>query len=137
MRRFIVAVVTAAVLLGMGSTGAAQGHHAKLLVGKWEGDIQMARGRTSPNRTLIIKSVGEGEGTVSVEGQYGTTGQTLRRMEGILETSGGRAVLRFNTSAGSSVVLQLHGEKDLIGTIDFRGTSQRLQDHPMRLKKVE
>jgi hypothetical protein len=38
--------------------------------------------------------------------------------------------------AGANVVLHLHGEKDLIGTINFRGSGQAW-DLPMRLKKVE
>jgi hypothetical protein len=137
MRQFIVAVLAAAALLGIGSTGGAQAQYAKLMIGKWEGDIQMARGRSSPDRTLIIESVGEGEGPVPVKGQYGITGQKLGRMQGTLETAGGQALLRFTTGAGSNVVLRLHGERDLIGTIDFPGTSQRAQDHPMRLKKME
>jgi hypothetical protein len=128
----ITAVLAAAVLLGLASA-AVQAQDAKILVGKWQGDIQQARGRTNSERTLIIETVGEGG---SVKGKYGI-GDKLGSMQGTAESSGGQILLRFTTSAGSSVLLRLHDERDLIGTIHFRGTGQTLQDIPMRLKKME
>ncbi len=139
MRLFVmVTMLAAATLLETVSAGGAQAQPAKSLVGKWEGDIQQPRTRLSSDRTLIIESVGEGEGTVPVKGKYGITGQAPVPMEGaLLEMTGGKASLRFTTVTGTTVVLQLHGEKDLMGTVKFRGTGPGLQEHPIRLKKVE
>jgi len=130
-------IVLAAVLLFAAGIGHAETEYAKVLTGKWEGDIQMARGRTSPDRTLIIESVGEGEAPLAVKGTFGITGQQPGPIQGTLETSGGQPLLRFKTATGSDVVLRLQGEKDLTGTIRPTGTGQRLQDLPIRLKKVE
>lgn len=63
--------------------------------------------RSNPSGTLIIESVGEGEGALAVKGKYGSTGQNLSRINGTLETSGGQARLRFTTSANANVVLDL------------------------------
>ncbi|HUG37963.1 MAG TPA: hypothetical protein VML54_13485 [Candidatus Limnocylindrales bacterium] len=135
MRLFILVMLGAATLFGTASTGGAQPQYAKALIGKWAGDIQQSSLRVSPDRTLIIESVADGEGTVPFKGRFGVTGQGLGRMEGTLEIAGGQ--LRFTTNAGAKVVLQLSGEKDLTGTIEFRGTGEGIQQRPMRLRKVE
>ena len=134
--RSMAALFTVSVLL-VAWTAQAQPDYAKVLVGKWEGDVREPRSRTPPDRTLVIRSIGKSDGPLPVKAQYGVTGGKLNRLEGTLDTSGARPVLRLTTSGGSTIVLRLHDEKSLIGTIDYPGTGQQLQEHPLRLKKVE
>lgn len=141
MMRFNLAALTVIALLGTGSTIAAQTQHSEVLVGKWEGEERFQSSprersgnerRSNPYRTLIIESVGEGEGARPVKGQYGMTGTNLGRINGTLETSAGQARLQF-TIDGANVVLDLQGDKDLIGTVALSAARGRY----MRLKKVE
>ena len=130
--RFAVLVTLLTTVL-VGSSVGAQTPPAQALIGKWEGQIRFQSSRANPGRTLIIESVGSGEGTVPVRGRYGVTGQNLGRMQGTLEIADGRPRLRFTTGANSTVVLELQGDKDLVGTIGLSGEG----DREMRLKKVE
>lgn len=131
MRRLGLAVLTI-VLCGTCSSAGAQTSYSKVLVGKWEGRAHFPASRDNPNRTLIIESVGAGDGPLTVKGKYGITGQGMGPMNGTLETADGKAKLRF-TSLNSHVVLELEGDKDLVGTLAILGGLPR----DMRLKKVE
>jgi hypothetical protein len=133
MPRFNLALLMVIAMLGIGSSVAAQPRYSQVLVGKWEGELRLQSSRSNPARTLIIESVGEGDVAIAVKGKYGTTGNNLGRITATLETSGGQARLRFTTSANSNVVLDLQGDRDLVGTITLSGGEAR----DMRLKKVE
>jgi hypothetical protein len=128
-----MAVLAATVFLGTAQLTGAQAQYSKVLIGKWEGDVRLQSSRDNPARTLIVESVGEGEAALAVKGKYGITGRNLSGINGTLETAGGQARLRFTTSANSNVVLELQGDKDLVGIIDLPGVPGRA----MRLKKVE
>jgi len=133
MRRVHLAVLTATVLLAMGATIGAQARYSQVLVGKWEGTVRFPAVRDNPGRTLIVDSVSEGDGPLTVKGKFGPTGQGLSAITGTLETSGGPPRLLFTSGGNFPVVLELHGDRDLVGTMTILGGMPR----EMRLKKVD
>ena len=143
MKGKLLTVLVAAMLgisLGMPS-GWAQGDLAKALVGKWEGEVQWARGAGSatgdPNRTLIIESVEQKDGKWVATGRYGVTGKGLGKVEIEVEESGGRPVIRFVTAGPSTVRLSLVGAKDLTGTMTITGASRQGNERQMKLEKKD
>jgi hypothetical protein len=118
----------------------AQGDLAKSLVGKWEGELQLAGGATGdPNRTLIIESVTQKDGTWVAAGRFGITGQGLGKVEIEVTDSSGRPFIRFVTGASSTVRLSLTGARELTGATTFSGASNtgRGNDRALRLEKKD
>jgi hypothetical protein len=118
----------------------AQGDLTKSLVGKWEGQIELASGVTgNPNRTLIIESVTQKDGTWMAAGRFGITGQGLGKVDIEVSESGGRPFIRFVTGAPSTVRLSLTGARELTGATTFSGASNtgRGNDRALRLEKKD
>ena len=118
----------------------AQGDLAKSLVGKWEGELELAGGVTgNPNRTLIIESVTQKDGNWVGTGRFGITGQGLGKVEIEISESSGRPFIRFVTGAASTVRLSLTGPRDLTGATTFSGASNtgRGNDRALRLEKKD
>jgi len=129
--------IIAAFLIVLTSIGVldAQGDLAKVLVGKWEGQLDVS-GLTGvgfpPERTLIIESVRGESGEWVVEGKYGVTGRRLFPVNVGVETVGSEIILRFVTAENARVKLTLLKEKYLDGQVersDFR------RPIPIRLEK--
>ena len=129
--------IIAAFLIVLTSIGVldAQGDLAKVLVGKWEGQLDVS-GLTGvgfpPERTLIIESVRGESGEWVVEAKFGVTGRRLVPVNVGVETVGSEIILRFVTADNSRVKLTLLKEKYLDGQVersDFR------RPIPIRLEK--
>ena len=107
----------------------------KILVGKWEGQIQVSRTVSPfPDRTLAIKSVREQEGKWLVEARFGVTGRRLEPVDVTLKVVGEELTLHFRTSAGADVKLSLYKKEYLDGFYLFPGAGA---ERPIRLKKAE
>ena len=122
------------------SSGFGQVDLAKALVGKWEGELELASGVTgNPNRTLIIESVTQRDGNWVGTGRFGITGQGLGKVEIEISDSGGRPFIRFVTGAPSTVRLQLTGARELTGATTFSGASNtgRGNDRALKLEKKD
>jgi hypothetical protein len=144
MRRSTVVMLAFAVTSSFFpmSSSDAQLDVAKILVGKWEGDIQTRGMAGDPNRTLIIDTVAEREGGWAVKAQYGVTGGKLSHIDATLDKAGDQFLLKFVVGAQSkaNVSLRLHDDKHLVGTYTLSGgsrTHQRERDQVFRLEKVE
>jgi hypothetical protein len=143
-----------AVLVVVFSTSAvseAQLDVAKVLVGKWDGDVQMASG-TYP-RTLVIKSVESDGGGLLAVAEYGGTGSGYAGAAGgytapdvrvlpvaiNVQSFGNDVLLRFPTIEGWTVDLTLYKDQHhLFGNVRIpvsRGGAWPI--NPVRLTKVE
>jgi hypothetical protein len=120
----------------------------KVLVGKWEGELERPKGHTGQHpkafrhsteqpqdaRTLVIQEVREEDGKwVVTKAQYGITGKKLSRVDVTLDVRDNEVTLQFETGAGSQVKLKLTGENALVGTLAI----PRQGITSMELKKVE
>jgi hypothetical protein len=147
-------VLLLAVLLVVFSTSVfseAQLDVAKALVGKWDGDVQMASG-TYP-RALVIKSVESDGGGLLAVAEYGGTGSGYAGAAGgytapdvrvlpvaiNVQSFGNDVLLRFPTIEGWTVELSLYkDQRHLFGNVRIpisRGGAWPI--NPMRLTKVE
>ena len=133
-RALLVAVLVLASLIHVAGVAVAQTDLEKALIGKWEGDVQVAR---EQGRTLIIRSVSQQDGKWIAEGRYGITGKGMGPVKIDVDTSGGRPSLRFTTGANSTVRLNLIGERSLVGTMTLTGAQQQSPDRNLKLDKVE
>ena len=137
MVRFYPAIFGLHFFLLSGATLTfAQVDPAKALVGRWEGQVQVAK---QMERTLTINSVkAKGEGEWVARGRYAITGMESE------ETTGGQAMsvslinneiyLEFITgNARNPVKLKLIGENKLEGTTDFGG---KVRERKTVLEKV-
>ena len=135
--RFYLAIVALHVLLVSGATLTfAQVDPTKVLVGRWEGQVQVA---SQMGRTLTINSVkAKGEGEWVARGYYNIAGMESK------ETTGGQAMsvsskdneiyIEFVTgNANNPVKLKLVGENKLEGTTDFGG---KVRERKTVLEKV-
>jgi len=125
------------VLLGLGGLSAwAQLDPTKVLVGKYEGHVQMTR---NSERTLIIESVTPKDGGWVAEGRFGSTGEKLGRRSIQVSQQGGDIILEFVTSmkTPNPVRLKLVGERKLEGTINVVGGFQGTRNAGFKLEKVE
>lgn len=127
------------LLLGLliGTVSEAQTDPGKSLIGKWEGEVQLAGAGGDRNRTLIIQSVGEKDGKLVAEGRYGVTGKGLGKVQIEVSTSGKWPSIRFVTGANSTVRLDLIDEKSMTGKMTLAGASQHGSDRAMNLKRVD
>jgi hypothetical protein len=144
-----VFVTALAVLLALAFVPSqAQTDLSKVLIGKWEGELEKPKGpgahrpkafrpsteQPVDGRTLVIQEVREEGGKwVVTRAQYGITGKRLGRVDVTLDMMGNEVTLQFETGAGSQAKLKLTGENALVGTLAIpRGGIT-----PMELKKVE
>jgi hypothetical protein len=118
------------------TAGWTQTDPAKLLVGRWTGDVQTGTG--TYDRTLIVKSVEERSGQLVTAAEYGDT--KLAPVQGVVEVINGEIVLRFMTPERKTAVLTLNKNgKTMTGPVsgaDHVGRS-RGGDDSLRLRKVE
>jgi hypothetical protein len=144
-----LAVAVAVVLLGLAFVPSeAQVDFRKVLVGKWEGELQRPVGpgahrpkafqpsteQPVDGRTLVIQEVRQqGAKWIVTKAHFGITGKPLGRVDVALEMMGNEVTLQFTTVAGAQVKLKLTGENALLGTLAF----PRAGFTPMELKKVE
>ena len=134
---------TMVLLAAAGGPARAQIDLASVLVGRWEGDIQMARG-TYP-RTLIVKSVQIAAGKAAVDAEYGGTGTDYGwqapRMAPVavtLEAYGSDVILKFVSPEGLPIELSLSPDRrHLYGDLRISvalGGSRPI--NPIRLARV-
>lgn len=131
-----VSIACVALLIVAAALGSpvAQADLRKVLVGKWEGDVQVLD-RSDPKRTLVIDSVDAS--AKSAQGRWGITGQGLGQVRITIGDDAGKVSLKFTTGTNTSVRLDLVGDKDLAGTFTPQGTQQSLRDLTVRLKKID
>lgn len=134
--RFYLAIFGLHVLLISVTLTFAQVDPTKVLVGRWEGQVQVA---SQMGRTLTINSVkAKGEGEWVARGYYNIAGMESK------ETTGGREMsvsskdneiyIEFVTgNANNPVKLKLIGENKLEGTTDFGG---KVRERKTVLEKV-
>jgi hypothetical protein len=124
------------VLLGLAlSESQAQADLSKVLVGRWDGEIDSPwEKRLGPYRTLIIKSVRQDGGTWTVNVLYGVTGKGTGPVSATMEVISGEVILKFLTQANSAVTLTLYKEKSLQGS--FRGAGGS-RDYPIKFTKID
>lgn len=118
----------------------AQMDVAKILAGKWEGEVEFmgTRGNLDPNRTLVINSVTEKDGKWVAEGRFGVTGKGLGRVQVEVDTSGPNPRIRFVTAANQTVRLDVVDDRHMTGTLAAMGAGARGSDHrPLRLEKTQ
>lgn len=135
MSRMALVVICAVMAVGGMALESARGQSdlSKVLIGKWEGDVQLP-GRGDPKRTLVIDSV-DASGK-SAQGRWGIAGKGLGRVSIAIEDDAGKVWLKFTTGTNISIRLQLVGDKNLVGTNRFAGTGEGVRDLPVRLEKA-
>lgn len=141
-RRRIVGVMLLALvgsLLGPGLTGA-QVDLNKVLVGKWEGEIQQLLGRgANPGVVLVISSVKEDGGRWISDARAGTSTSGLGPVKVEIDNSGKQPSLRWTGGTGIAYNVNLFDEKSLVGTatlpLSMAGRGPR--DRSVKLEKKE
>ena len=135
--RLALFVVTS-LMLGPG-LASAQVDLAKVLVGRWEGEVatRFQKG-TNPGLVLIITSVKEDGGKWSGNGRSGTrTGQAPVTVE--IDNSGKRPSLRWTGVSGVVYEVNLFDEKTLSGTAtltrEMAGSTER--ERPVKLERKD
>ena len=133
------------MLLCSVTAGWTQTDPAKMLVGRWTGEIETATGVR--DRTLIIKSIEEQSGQRVAIAEYGDPGPyagsaRLAPVKGEIEVINGEIVLRFLTADRGRAMLTLYKDgKHLTGPVSGARPNQvgRSQggDDNLRLRKVE
>jgi hypothetical protein len=144
-------LVALAVLLSASAVSEADPGLASVLVGRWDGDVQMASG--SYPRTLVIRSVEGAAGTLMAVADYGGTGSgyggaasgygggdvRLLPVAVTVQSFGKDVLLRFQTIEAWTVELTLYKDhRHLFGNLQIpisRGGAWAL--NPVRLTKVE
>jgi hypothetical protein len=134
-RAMVVAAGLASMLFGV-TAGWTQTDLAKLLVGRWTGDLRTETG--TYDRTLIVKSIEDRSGQLVTTAEYGD--RKLAPVLGVVEMINGEIVLRFTTPERRTAVLTLYRDgKNLIGPVSGAGQvgMHRGGDDSLRLKKVD
>jgi hypothetical protein len=127
-------------LLGLGGSSAwAQLDPTKVLVGTWEGHIELPR---DSERVLVIRSVTpkEGGGWVA-DGRFGLTIEKMGRREIEVSLQGSDIILEFVAGQNNPVRLKLVGENRLEGTVNIvaaqPGRGPVAANRSFKLEKVE
>ena len=131
------------LLVALGSPASAQVDLSTLLVGRWDGEVQMASG-TYP-RTLLIRSVEMKSDALVVQAEYGGQGNerggfvpTIAPVAVAIEAYGSDVTLRFRTPESWPVELRLSKDRrHLLG--DLRISADRAgvwAINPMGLAKT-
>jgi hypothetical protein len=129
--------LVAAAVLALPSVAAGQPSDlASLLLGRWEGDIQL-HSTEDPVRTLVIEGVDTKNGTF--RGKYATGRGTLRSLQGRVERVGSFVVIRFMSPQRGHAELRLIEDNVLMGEYHLREGSggARTIGRPMRLQRIE
>ena len=130
MKTFVLLGVAAVLALGF-AVSDGQDDLAKILVGKWEGQISW----TIPgnkDRVLTINSVEEARAT----GRWSIPGGATKPVDIAIERSGGDPILRFAGFNNVPTQLTLKGGKTLDGTTTFQTTSG-MRDFRLQLEKTQ
>jgi len=132
-----------AVLALLAAPAGAQSDLTSMLVGRWDGEIELARG-TYP-RSLIVKAVQVVGGKATAEAEYGGGGQdiagqvpAMSPVAPTVEAYGANVVLKFVSPEGFPIQLSLSPDRrhlygDLRISIGIGGTRPI---NPIRLTKV-
>jgi hypothetical protein len=137
------AIVGLVLLVSASSPSEAQLDLSTVLVGKWEGEVQMASG-TYP-RTLIIRSIqGAAQGQVAkaeYSGQgndYGGPTSMRTPVDVAIEAFGNDVILRFRTPESYPVELSLYKDRrHLLGSLRISTSRIAWGINPVRLTKAE
>jgi hypothetical protein len=109
-----------------------------VLVGTWQGDVQMASG--SYPRTLVIKSLREVDGRTVADAEYGGVGggeSLIRPVAVRIEAFGKDVIVRFTTVETWSVELSLYRDQ-LLGDLRMPISYATVWSiNPMKLTKNE
>jgi len=125
------------------TAGWTQTDPAKMLVGRWTGEIQTATG--AHDRTLGVTSIEERYGQLVATAEYGDPGRyagsaKLAPVRGTVEVTNGEIALRFVTAEGGTALLRLYKDgKHLMGSVSGVGQigKSRGGDDSLRLQRVE
>jgi hypothetical protein len=124
---------------GAGAVAAApapaQVDLAEVLLGRWEGEVQLREKGGAAGRTLEIESVDQRNGKWVGSGRFGVTGRRAGPVDIEVDASGGRPSIRFVAAGDVTVRLELFGDKHLVGTLTTPGVSTRDNDRPIKLEK--
>jgi len=134
-RALVVAAGLALMLVSV-TAGWTQTDPAKLLVGRWAGEVRTETG--TYNRTLVVKSLEERSGQLVTAAEYGDA--KLAPVLGVVEVINGEIVLRFITPERKTAVLTLYKDgKNLMGPVSGAGQVGRSRggDDTLRLRRVE
>jgi hypothetical protein len=134
-RALVVAAGLALMLVSV-TAGWTQTDPAKLLMGRWGGEVRTETG--TYDRTLVIKSVEERYGQLVTTAEYGDA--KLSPVQGVVEVINGEIVLRFMTPERKTAMLTLNKDgKNLTGPVSGAGQVGRTRggDDTLRLRKVE
>ena len=145
MGRLNAALLGGCLCLAVALTSAeGQTDRVSLLVGKWQGDIQTARGTFE--RVLIINSIEGGARRRMADASYGGTGAEysgqatgIAPVEVMVDVFQGNVSLRFYTQEGGSVELTLNKDGTrLTGSLHLAmgGKGAGWGDNPITLSKV-
>lgn len=118
------------------TAGWTQTDPAKLLMGRWTGEVTTATG--TYDRTLVVKSIEERSGQLVTMAEYGDA--KLSPVLGVVEMINGEVVLRFMTPERKTAVLTLYKDgKNLIGPVSGAGQvgMHRGGDDSLRLRKAD
>ncbi len=138
------ATVALALLVSAPAGSEAQVDLQTVLVGKWEGEVQMASG-TYP-RTLIIKSIRSAAPMAVADAEYGGTGNqyggatpTIAPVSVAIQAFDNDVILRFHTVEVWAVELTLYKDRrHLFGAMRIPVSLGGVWTiNPVKLKKVE
>jgi len=130
VKTFVLLGVAAILALGF-AVSDGQDDLAKILVGKWEGQVAW-RVPGNKDRVLTITSVKEARAT----GRFGIPGGASKPVDIAIERSGSDTILRFSGFNNTPVQLTLKGGKTLDGTVSAQ-TSGGMMDGRLQLDKVQ
>ena len=132
MKTFVLLGVAAILALGFTPPASdAQVDLAKVLIGKWEGQLS---GRIPGNkeRVLTIRTVEDTRAT----GLFGIPGGATKPVDIAIERSGNDTILRFAGFNNAPTQLTLKREKTLDGTVTLP-TTGGVVDVRLQLDKVQ
>ncbi len=97
----------------------------RLLVGRWDGKVELA----VAERSLLIDSVRRHEGKWQIQARYGFTDKDAGPVPATLDVAGDRVIIRFVTQLASRIVLTLHADQTLRGSFSmpFDARDRRLE----------
>lgn len=130
MKAFVLLGVAAILALGF-AVSDGQDDLAKILVGKWEGQLS-ARTPGNRDRVLTITSVEEARAT----GRFGIPAGATKPVDIAIERSGSDTILRFTGFNNAPIQLTLTRGKTLDGTVTLPTTSG-LVDVRLQLDKAQ
>jgi hypothetical protein len=130
VKTFVLLWVAAILALGF-AVSDGQDDLAKILVGKWEGQLS-ASIPGNKDRVLTITAVEEARAT----GRWGIPGGGSKPVDIAIERSGGATILRFSGFNNAPTQLTLKGGKTLDGTTTLPTTSGT-RDFRLQLDKAQ